>query len=207
MAASYDVFRTVFRFMVRSHLDRAYISHVDEQLKNNDASAETRQLIHNVREFHGMRSHLIQCVYEALGGDSIAAQFPSCSGLQQFSSVPSKSTCAISGKSISGSQGILLILHRHDGKLVPYTVHARFKRLLNSVWFLVHVPKEIMMSVKPWLEHQTWWRNKAIADYRQVVERIVSHGDEAFVKRCYVKIKEVGTNIQSDQRLVANPIK
>jgi len=206
MAASYDVFLTVFRFMVRSHLDRVYISRVDEQLKNNEASAETRQLIHNVREFHQMRSHLIQCVYEALGAESVAVHFPSCSGLQQFSCVPSQSICAISGKTISGNQGILLILHEHGGNLLPYTVHARFKRLLNSVWFLVHVPKEIMMSVKPWLEHQTWWRNKSVTNFDQVVERIVAHGDEAFVKRCYVKIKEVGTNIQSDQRLVAKPI-
>ena len=158
MAASYDVFRTVFRFMVRSHLDRAYISRVDEQLKNNEASVETRQLIHNVREFHHMRSHLIQCVYEALGAESVAGIF----GVLWFAAIqlrPFGIDACDFGKDYFGKPGHFVDSAPARWKS-PAVYGARpFQTSAEQCVVSRACPERNYDVRQTGLSTQTWWRN------------------------------------------------
>ena len=175
-------------------------------MKNNEATLQVKNMIQQVREFHNMRSSFIQKVYNHVGSDSFVSQFARCSGIEQYNSVPKKSICALSNENILQSQGILLILHHVNGNMIPITAHKRFKRLLYSVWFLVHSPKEIMLPITKWLDTQLWWKNKTLDSYDKIVQRIVSYNDEIFVKKSYIKLKDIGTHIQSDIVLAAKPI-
>ena len=206
MTTSYKDFVVIFTFLIRSNLDTNYIKEIDTSLKNNEATSQIKNMVQQVREFHNMRSSFIQKVYNHVGSDSFVSQFARCSGLEQYNSVPKKSTCALTNEEIVSSQGILLILHHANGDIIPITVHKRFKRLLYSVWFLVHSPKEIMLPIWKWLNTQMWWKNKTLSNYNDIVQRIVTYNDEIFIKKSYIKLKDIGTHIQSDIVLAAKPI-
>ena len=207
MTTSYEEFSVIFTFFVRYHLDKQYIKNVDNSLKNNEATTEMKLMVQNVREFHNMRSSLIQKVYNHIGPNTFVTKFVKCTGIEQYNRVPEKSICALSNKILMPNQGMLIILHYIDGNNLPFTVHIRFKRLLYSLWFLVHLPKEIMININKWLNSQLWWKNKTIVDYNEVVRRIVCYNDEIFIKKSYIKLKDISTHIQSDIILAAKPIK
>lgn len=206
MTTSYQDFIIIFSFLVRSHLDKEYIQTIDKKLKNNDASSQVKQMVQKVRDFHNMRSNLIQTVYKHLGPGAFITQFSRCTGIEQYNTVPTSSSCALTNEEIQPKQGILIILHHVNGEYIPFTIHKRFKRLLYSVWFLVHTPKEIMLPINKWLKTQTWWINKNINNYEEVVARIVKYNEEIFIKKSYIKLKDIGTHIQSDIVLAAKPI-
>lgn len=206
MTTSYQDFTIIFSFLVRSNLDKEYINSIDKKLKNNEASPEMKTMVQKVREFHNMRSNLIQTVYKHLGPDAFITQFSRCSGIEQYNKVPSKSKCSLTNEEIRPDQGILIILHHANGEFIPYTIHKRFKRLLYSVWFLVHSPKEIMLPIYKWLNHQLWWKNKNVNNYDEIVSRILKYNEEIFIKKSYIKLKDIGTHIQSDIVLAAKPI-
>jgi len=203
MSTTYPEFVTIFTFLVRSHLDSSYITKVDTSLKNNEATASTKKMVQNVREFHAMRRNLIQKVYEHVGCDSFVTHFVRCIGIEQYNCVPKKSICAISHQTLTPDQGILVILRQNNGQLLPYAVHTRFKRVLYNVWFLIHLPQEIMITIHHWLRNQLWWQTKTALDYEEVVRRIVTYNDGIFIKKCYVKLKDIGSHLQSD--VVSNP--
>jgi hypothetical protein len=203
MSTTYPEFVTIFTFLVRSHLDSNYISKVDASLQNNEATAPTTKMVKNVREFHAMRRNLIQKVYERTGCESFVTHFVRCIGIDQYNCVPEKSICAISHQTLAPGQGILVILRQNNGQLSPHAVHTRFKRVLHSVWFLIHLPQEIMITIHQWLRNQLWWQTKTTLDYEEVVRRIVNYNDGIFIKKCYVKLKDISNHLQSDP--VSNP--
>jgi hypothetical protein len=115
-------------------------------------------------------------------------------GLQQYNSVPEHSRCAISGQTLSPKQGILLMVN----DMMPFTIHVRYKNILYNFWFVAHMPKEIALETKKWLQQQKWWSFGQVKSFDVCVERISTYQDKMFSKKMYVKLKGISQYIQTE---------
>ena len=193
---SFDTFKTIFAFLVRSVLDNQYVDDIDTAVEQGSVSDETTRLISDVRAFHKMRQTLCMRVFMFFQKDDVLQQLCRAHGVVQYNCVPQGALCAMTGVLLTKSQGCMLILNpiKDPTSLV---VHARFKLLLYNFWYLVHFTDEIMLDVRGWMSKQTWWRRGSDIKYEDVLKRITTHGNGTFVKKHYVKLKGITQHIQN----------
>lgn len=197
---TFDSFHRVYCFFLRSQLDSNYVKSIDALLERGPAPREVKSLIQEVKAFHGLRASLCGLIRTHLRQPELLSVLLKSRGLEQFGSVPARSTCALCGQLLDAKQGILLMV---DGCL-PYTVHSRYKKLVYNFWFLAHIPGEIGLEAKKWLGTQLWWVRGRVESTDACVERMSSYQDRMFSKKMYVKLKDITQYIQSE--LPALPI-
>ena len=108
---TFEAFKQVYCFLVRSDLDQSYIKTIDTTIENGTADKNVRRLVQNVRAFHEMRTTLCGSISSHLSCATLLQDLAQARGLEQFDSVPNKSTCFISGETLQKSQGVLLMLN------------------------------------------------------------------------------------------------
>ena len=86
---------------------------------------------------------------------------------------------------------------------IPMTIHSRYKKILYYYWFLAHLPEDIILQVKPWLQKQYWWIHCQISP-DECLEHITNFEDKNFSKKLYIKLKEINQYIQT--QLTSLPI-
>lgn len=196
---NFEIFERVFTFFVKSKLNEGYVQNIDEQIHDNVASKQLKQLITDVHTFHTMRQELCGKIFEHLNNHSLLHELIHSTAIQQYNSVPQQSICIFSQQKLSQQQGITIIIGTKKMHIV--TLHKRFKRLLYNFWYMVHFTDEIMKNVTYWLKQQRWWlRGKC----QNITERIINHQDHMFAKKAYVKLKSINTYIQ--QEMASLPI-
>lgn len=197
---TFEAFKDVYCFLVRSDLDPNYVKLIDENLDNGTADKNIRHLIENVRGFHEMRKTLCGSISTHLSCATLLRDLAQARGLEQFDSVPNKSTCFISGETLQKSQGILLMLNGRT----PVTVHHRYKTVLYYFWILAHLSEDIQKKARDWLSTQLWWKRGSTEGIDSCVQRISEYQDCTFPKKIYVKLKGMSQYIQN--QLPALPI-
>tara|TARA_B100000683_G_scaffold218506_1_gene214787 strand:- start:1273 stop:1896 length:624 start_codon:yes stop_codon:yes gene_type:complete len=190
---TFEAFKEVYCFLVRSNLDQTYVQRIDETIEKGTADKNIRGLIQNVRAFHEMRTTLCGSISSHLSCAALLQDLARARGLEQFDSVPNKSTCFISGETLQKSQGVLLML---NGK-TPVTVHHRYKTVLYYFWILAHLSEDIQKKARDWLSTQIWWNRGTVDSIDTCVQRISEYQDCTFPKKIYVKLKGMSQYIQN----------
>ena len=191
---TFEFFHAVYCFFVHVALDPSYVKKIDQQLESGIASKKTKQLIQQVKTFHQLRASLCNSIREHLKNSKLLTVLATAAGLQQYNSVPEHSRCAISGQTLSPKQGILLMVN----DMMPFTIHVRYKNILYNFWFVAHMPKEIALETKKWLQQQKWWSLGQVKSFDVCVERISTYQDKMFSKKMYVKLKGISQYIQTE---------
>lgn len=184
----YSSFASVYRFFLECHFNRQYIRLIDTAIDRETIDVETKRLISTVQAFHNMRQQLCSRIYGVIENDELLKKLVSSKGLEQYDVVPVNSTCQISGAQLQPHSGILLVIFGEN--MSSITVHKRYKRVLYNFYYLVHFTKEITLEVDNWLKKQK--------NVTATIEQIVHYQDSVFVKKSYVKIKNIGQYIQTE---------
>lgn len=195
----FETFESIFRFFVRSKMNKKYVETIDKDMGANTASQDTKKLIANVQTFHAMRQQLCGQIFDHLNNHPLLHELISSSMVEQYDSVAHNSVCTFTNQTLTQKQGMTLVIGAKNTHIV--TVHKRFKRLLYNFWYLVHFTDEIMQDIHKWLSTQRWWTRGKQAN---VTEKIVQHQDSKFAKKAYVKLKSITDYIQRD--MVSLPI-
>jgi len=185
-----ESFENIFTFFVKSFYNKGYIEKIDLSIHNETICDETKLMIEQVTNFHAMRHELCTKIFDYLSNNKILHMLVSARGLEQFDVVPNGSMCFISGQKLNAKQGILLYINEQNANCV--TVHKRFKRILYNFWYLVHFSDEIMIDIEKWLSKQN------IENNEHTVDIILKHQDKLFIKKSYVKLKNINEYIQSE---------
>jgi hypothetical protein len=203
MMQDFENFEKVCRFFILSDLDPTYVKRIDELVKSetqNPDRKSTLDVVKRVRAFHDMRHDLCSKIFNRVERHGILNALVKASGVEQYDKIPAKSSCALTGERLNN--GLLLML-RSNGELTPYVVHARYKRLLYIFWSIVHFPQQLMLGVRKWVDTKSWWTRGGFIN-TDVLERVIAHKDNIFIKSAYVKLKDICHYIQIE--LTATPI-
>ena len=187
---NFESFENIFTFFVESFYHKGYIEKIDHSISNDTIGEETTLMIEQVKQFHTMRHELCTKIFDHLSNNKLLHLLVSARGLEQFDAVPDGSSCFISGLKLNATQGILLVINNR--KVDCVTVHKRFKRVLYHFWYLVHFSEEIMIDIETWRSKQNIEKNE------QAVGVILKHQDKLFMKKGYVKLKNINEYIQSE---------
>lgn len=191
----FETFCNIFYFFVRCEMDASYVDTVDSDLGLEESRAIV--LVEQVKDFHRMRSVLCQEIMCHLNQDSVTGNllesFCRASGVEQYSSAPSGSTCVLTGLELGERNGCLLVLDHQ----LSYTIDKRFKTAVFNLWYLVHLPQELTLEVFKWLRAQHQW-NDGKTDSPTAVEQIRNYNNNNFAKRAYIKLTSVCKYIQND---------
>lgn len=190
---TFDSFHTVYGFFLRVDLEPEYVEQIDREYESGSCSKEIKQLIQDVKTFHLLRTRLCNTIKEHLKHTPMLNDLASASGLDQYDTVPEKSTCFISDQTMSKRDGLLLLI---DG-VRPYTVHKRYKILLYNFWILVHFPKEIARESRNWLNTQLV-HNRNLKSVSERVGFITNYQQKLFPKKMYLKLKGIAQYIQRE---------
>lgn len=185
-----ESFENIFTFFVKSFYNKGYIEKIDNSILTETICEETSLMIEQVTNFHSMRHELCTKIFDYLSNNKLLHMLVSASGLEQFDVVPNGSICFISGQKLKAKQGILLYINNQNVNCV--TVHKRFKRILYNFWYLVHFSDEIMIDIKKWISTQH------IENSEYMIDVILKHQDKLFMKKAYVKLKNINEYIQSE---------
>jgi hypothetical protein len=187
---NFDSFENIFTFFVQSFYNKDYVEKIDQSVSNDTIDEETKLMIEQVKAFHTMRHELCTKIFDYLSNNKLLHMLVTARGLEQFDVVPNGSICFISGRKLNANQGILLYINNQKSDCV--TVHKRFKRILYNFWYLVHFSDEIMIDIELWLSKQTIEKNE------QMVSVILTHQNKLFIKKGYVKLKNLNEYIQTE---------
>jgi len=187
---NFESFENIFTFFVQSFYNKDYVEKIDHSVSNDTADEETKLMIEQVKAFHTMRHEMCTKIFDYLSNNKLLHMLVTARGLEQFDVVPNGSVCFISGRKLNANQGILLYINNQ--KVDCVTVHKRFKRILYNFWYLVHFSDEIMIDIEHWLSR------KMIEKNEQMVSVILKHQDKLFIKKGYVKIKNINEYIQTE---------
>ena len=187
---NFDSFVDIFSFFVRSNFNQFYVDNIDKSIRENTINDDTKRMIENVKKFHMMRHQLCGKIFEYLKNDELLNTLVSARGLEQFDVVPTNSICAISGAKLHARNGILLYMHSASPTCI--IVHKRYKQILYNFWYLVHFSDEIMIDIRSWLKKNLYTNNSSIID------KVIEHQDHLFIKKGYVKLKNINQYIQSE---------
>jgi len=188
---NFESFVSVFGFFVKSHFNSFYVDKIDQSIRENIIDEDTRDMINNVTEFHTMRHQLCTKIFEYLKNAELLNTLVSARGLEQFDVVPNNSICCICGVKLNARSGILLYVN--SSEVTCITVHKRYKQILYNFWYLVHFADEIMVDIRSWLKNDLYTKNIS-----SVIEKIIDHQDQLFIKQGYVKLKNINEYIQSE---------
>tara|TARA_B100000795_G_scaffold194136_1_gene148387 strand:- start:57 stop:626 length:570 start_codon:yes stop_codon:yes gene_type:complete len=175
---------------VKSHYNQLYIANIDKSIRENTIDEDTTKMIENVKEFHKMRHQLCGKIFDYLRKDELLNSLVSARGLEQFDVVPNNSLCSISGVKLNAQSGILLYVNSSTVQCI--TVHKRYKQILYNFWYLVHFVDDIMIDISLWLKKNMYTSSSC------VIEKIIHHQDQVFIKQGYVKLKNINEYIQSE---------
>lgn len=187
---NFDSFENIFTFFVQSFYNKDYVEKIDQSVSNDTIDEETKLMIEQVKAFHTMRHEMCTKIFDYLSNNKLLHMLVTARGLEQFDVVPNGSICFISGRKLNANQGILLYINNQKSDCV--TVHKRFKRILYNFWYLVHFSDEIMIDIELWLSKQTIEKNE------QMVSVILTHQNKLFIKKGYVKLKNLNEYIQTE---------
>jgi len=187
---NFDSFIHVFSFFVKSHYNPLYVDSIDKSIRENTIKDDTKKMIENVKEFHKMRHQMCGQIFDYLKNDELLNILVSARGLEQFDIVPNNSLCFISGVKLTAHSGILLYINSVEVKCI--CVHKRYKQILYNFWYLVHFTEEIIGDTTNWLNKKEYKNNSS------VIEKILHHQDQLFIKQGYVKLKNINEYIQSE---------
>ena len=187
---NFESFIHVFSFFVKSHYNTLYVDSIDKSIRENTIKDDTKKMIENVKEFHKMRHQMCGQIFDYLKNDELLNILVSARGLEQFDMVPNNSLCFISGVKLTAHSGILLYINSGEAKCI--SVHKRFKQILYHFWYLVHFTEEIIGDTTNWLNKKEYTNNSS------VIEKILHHQDQLFIKQGYVKLKNINEYIQSE---------
>ena len=196
---TFETFHEIFCFFIRSFLDPTYVQSIDQKIELNVASKELKNMIQQIKSFHMLRKNLCSKISQHLKYSPILATLAKSRGLEQYSTVPEKSTCIISKETLKSNHGILIMID----KTIPVTIHSRYKKILYYYWVLAHFPEDIILQVKPWLCNQYWW-NRGQISKDECFKRITEFEDKMFSKKIYIKLKGINQYIQT--QLTSLPI-
>jgi len=187
---NFESFENIFTFFVQSFYNKDYVEKIDHSVSNDTVDEETKLMIEQVKAFHTMRHEMCTKIFDYLSNNKLLHMLVTARGLEQFDVVPNGSVCFISEKKLNANQGILLYINNQ--KVDCVTVHKRFKRILYNFWYLVHFSDEIMIDIEHWLSR------KMIEKNEQMVSVILKHQDKLFIKKGYVKLKNINEYIQTE---------
>ena len=187
---NFESFENIFTFFVQSFYNKDYVEKIDHSVSNDTVDEETKLMIEQVKAFHTMRHEMCTKIFDYLSNNKLLHMLVTARGLEQFDVVPNGSVCFISEKKLNANQGILLYINNQ--KVDCVTVHKRFKRILYNFWYLVHFSDEIMIDIEHWLSRQMIEKNE------QMVSVILKHQDKLFIKKGYVKLKNINEYIQTE---------
>lgn len=187
---NFESFENIFTFFVQSFYNKDYVEKIDHSVSNDTVDEETKLMIEQVKAFHTMRHEMCTKIFDYLSNNKLLHMLVTARGLEQFDVVPNGSICFISGRKLNANQGILLYINNQKSDCV--TVHKRFKRILYNFWYLVHFSDEIMIDIELWLSKQTIEKNE------QMVSVILKHQNKLFIKKGYVKLKNLNEYIQTE---------
>ena len=187
---NFESFENIFTFFVQSFYNKDYVEKIDHSVSNDTVDEETKLMIEQVKAFHTMRHEMCTKIFDYLSNNKLLHMLVTARGLEQFGVIPNGSVCFISGRKLNANQGILLYIN--NKKVDCVTVHKRFKRILYNFWYLVHFSDEIMIDIEHWLSR------KMIEKNEQMVSVILKHQDKLFIKKGYVKLKNINEYIQTE---------
>jgi hypothetical protein len=114
----------------------------------------------------------------------------------QYGSVPEKSTCILSGVELSSQDGILIAVDNSQ----LFTFHKRFKVIVLTFWYLLHLPNELTKEAIIWFR-----KNDLIVPIHakenritNIVNLISTHNGKMFIKRAYVRMLNAVKFVQND---------
>lgn len=187
---NFESFENIFTFFVQSFYNKDYVENIDRSVSNDTIDEETKVMIDQVKAFHTMRHEMCTKIFDYLSNNTLLHMLVTARGLEQFDVVPNGSICFISGRKLNANQGILLYINNQTVDCV--TVHKRFKRILYNFWYLVHFSDEIMIDIEHWVSRQMLEKNE------RMVGVILQHQDKLFIKKGYVKLKNINEYIQTE---------
>lgn len=191
----FSQFESVCEFFILSDLDKQYEERIDEEYKRGDVSETVSSIVNSVKSFHEMRQQLARNVYDHVPNHELLQDLIRAQKVEQYHNIPAKSTCALTKEQIN--EGILCaIFIKKKMKLI--TTHKRFKRILYTFWILVHFPEQLILDVRNWLKTQAWWNRGHVKDPKEIIKRVVAHKDNIFMKKAYVKLKDICHYIQNE---------
>lgn len=197
----FEQFQRVCEFFVMAEFDPGYERMIDVKYRQTDISPEIEEIVHAVKSFHEMRQQLSGKIYDHVPNHALLNDMIRAQKVEQYHKTPDKSICALTGEPLK--DGILCVLCI-DSEMKLFTVHKRFKRILYNFWILIHFPEQIILDIRNWLNTQTWWRRGQISNAKEILQRIISHKENIFFKKAYIKMKDIGHYIQNE--MTATPI-
>jgi len=181
-------FQNIFRFFLHSALDSTYVHSVDNGQDNE-------KLIETIATFHTMRTTLCQTIIKHIGNAVFFHNFVGACSCLQYNSVPEKSTCILSGVTLSRDNGVLIVVDK--SKL--YTFHKRLKVIVLTFWYLLNLPAELTKESINWYREAKRGNTdeKTIAN---IVDIICDYNNNMFVKKTYVKLMNSVDFVQNQMK-------
>lgn len=197
----FSQFERVCEFFIMSDLDKHYEERVDEEFRSGEVSENVHSIVNAVKSFHEMRQQLARIVYDHVPNHDVLHDMIRAQKVEQYHSIPAKSTCALTKEQIS--EGILCVLFIRN-KMKVFAMHKRFKRILYTFWILVHFSEQVVLDIRNWLNTQVWWNRGHVKNPEQILQRVIAHKDNILFKKAYVKMKDICHYIQNE--MTATPI-
>jgi len=111
---TYEDFRTFFTFCVKSKLNPQHVRDIDSALSKEPPPKDIFEIVQTVKSFHKMRSDMCSRLLKKWSSHPMFHDMHRSSGIEQYSTVPDKSICALSGESMTPTQGILIAMAQDD---------------------------------------------------------------------------------------------
>jgi len=180
----FKTFEQVFSFCLLSELDVQHV-HTVEIGDNSD-------LTNTIAAFHTMRTDLCQNIIDHVGSVELFNSFVNAVSCLQYDTAPNKSTCILSGVTLTSQDGILIVV---DNRKL-FTFHKRLKVVVLTFWYVLNLPSELSKESIKWFRENAD-RNSS-TDATEICNIITKYNNNMFVKRAYVRLLNSVKFIQNE---------